>query len=163
MHKFSARKKIVAAAVVAAVLGGTGMAVAYWTGSGSGSGSGSAASSADGAVSLVGSYDASSLVPGGSSAVTIKASSTSHSDVQIGTITAGTPTVDATSAAAGCLASWFHVTSSISGSNTVLHGATNQTLTGRTASITMDNAVDGSGNPVDQNACKGATVSFSLS
>jgi len=158
--RISRRKLAVIASVLGAMLV-AGTAFAYWTASGSGTGSSSAASGL-GTQTVNGAVASGGLVPGGSKTVTFSATKTA-SDYHVGTVSLTSVTVDATHLAAGCDASWFSM-SPVSDNEIVLAGSGTQTLTS-TGTLSMANAVDGSTPPlpVNQDACKGATLTLNLS
>jgi hypothetical protein len=134
-------------------------AIAYWSTSGTGSGSGSASAQADGAITLVGSID-DGLAPGKTSPVTITATNTdAKTDLRVGSTTlTAINVVDEGTAHDGCLESWF--TSSgdaVTQNQTVEADSDPAEVLNAKHSIAFANAA------ADQNECKGATITFTLS
>ena len=149
-HKLT-RKRIIAAVAAVSVVAIAAVAIAYWTTGATGNGTGSVESTAA-TVTLVGTVD-NQLHPGGSSPVTIKANRDSQTSLRIGQVT-GTVSVDSAHATAGCLAGDFSF-STPAGDQTVTAGSGQQTLTSGT--VQMANSA------VNQDACKGASLSIALS
>jgi hypothetical protein len=151
-RKLTKNKRALTVLGVIAVLAVAGIAVAYWTASGSGSGTGKVAES-NGTLSLSGTIS-NELSPGSTSPVTFTASNSGTSSLQVGTITS-VVSIDEAHANAGCEASDFTINPTEE-NQTIAAGASNVAL-GTNGSITM---ADTSAN---QDACKGATVTLSLS
>jgi hypothetical protein len=128
-------------------------AFAYWTTSGSGTGTGSVASN-NGTVTVNGTLDH-SLVPGGSSIVTLAYTNGGSSDLKIGAIT-GTVTVDKPHADAGCDATWFSFAGPTSAQQIAANATADTThYANGTASMTNETSTN-------QDACKGASLSIAL-
>jgi hypothetical protein len=146
--------KKTAAITVVAVLAVSAAAFGYWTTTGGGTGTGSVGSAT--ARTVTGTID-DSLYPGSHSSVTLTADKDANTTYRIGNIT-GTVTVgnayDASTNPAGCKASDFTFTSP-AGDQTVVAGLGPQTLTA--GSISMSNSV------LNQDGCKGASISIALS
>ena len=150
---FISRRKIAAAAAIATVGVGGVVAYAYWTTAGGGSGSATAASA--NANNLVIANDAipSTLVPGGTVAVTGTVTNpagnpgTAHISGLAGVVTVTAP-------ATGCSASYFHVTGVTPAATELASGA----HTTFSATLGMD---DDSVN--SQDLCKGASLSITWS
>ena len=135
-------------AVVAMAIGG--LALAYWTTDGSGTGSSTNASS-NGSLVLTASWPAGVLAPGGpAQTVTYKATNASAGSLQVNTIHAVVSTSDAL-----CLPADFTVPDATSGITVPAHTSTGIVV--GTSSITFADTA------ADQNACKGATVTLTLS
>jgi hypothetical protein len=151
---FTLKKKIVAGAAVAALaLGAGGAAFAYWTASGSGSSTGTVASS-NGALTLHASFPATTLYPGDSEVVSFTADNAGAQAVAVGTVHS-VVTVDSTHTTAGCLAADFSVADVIE--NQSIAATTTATALAHAGSIVMSNT------NVSQDACKGATLTLTLS
>lgn len=136
-------------AVVAMAVGG--LALAYWTTTGSGTGSATNATS-NGTIVLHASF-AAGLTPGASEPVSYTADNTNSSSLQVGTVTAVT-SIDSTHATAGCLAADF----------TVPPAVENQTIPTTTSGVALTNGstITFADTAVNQDACKGATVTLTL-
>jgi len=144
-------KKIVVSVSAAALVAlGAGTAYAYWSTTGSGSGSAGVASS-NGTLSLHASF-ASGLTPGASEDVAYTADNPGTSSLQVGTITP-TVSVDAAHASAGCLASDFSISPTVSNTTVPAHGTAVAVGTG-TLTFTDSSA--------NQDGCKGATITLTL-
>ncbi len=140
-------KKIVVGGVATALLAGGGLAYAYWTTTGNGSGSATVAAS-NGTVTLHATL-ANGITPGGSKTVTFTGDNAGSTDLQVGTIHSVVSTSDA-----ACLASDFSIADVVS--NTVVgHGLSGVALGSGT--LNMANSA------LSQDACKGATVTLTLS
>ena len=150
-RKIVTKKRFVVLGAIA-VLAVAGIAVAFWTASGSGSGTGKVATS-NGTLSLSGTIS-NELSPGSTSPVTFTASNSGSSSLQVGTITS-VVSIDEAHAEAGCAASDFTINPTVE-NQTIAAGASNVALA-NDGSITMADT------EVNQNACKGATVSLELS
>lgn len=123
-------------------------AFAYWTTTGAGTGSAANASS-NGTIVLKASF-APGLTPGASEPVSFTASNAGTSSLYVGTVTSVVST-----SAVGCLAADFTVPPAIE-NQTIAAGAVDEPLlVGSTISF-ADTAVN-------QDACKGATVTLTLS
>jgi hypothetical protein len=146
-----ARKRTLVIAVVA-TLGVSAAAIAYWSASGSGTGSASVATS-NGTLSLAASF-ANGLTPGDTKPVTFTASNTGSSSLRVGTVTS-VVSIDSAHASAGCLAGDF----------TVAPVVQDQTIPANTSNVAL--ATPGSiafaDTGVNQDGCKGATVTLTLS
>jgi hypothetical protein len=152
MH-FTLKKKLVAGAAVAALaLGAGGAAFAYWTASGSGSGTATVASS-NGALTLHASFP-STLYPGDSETVSFTADNAGAQAVAVGTVHSVVG-VDSTHATAGCLAADFSVADVVE----------NQSIAAAAVAtaLTHDGTISMSNTNVSQDACKGATLTLTLS
>jgi hypothetical protein len=145
-RKVLTKKRALVLGVVAA-LAVAGVAIAYWTTTGSGSGTGKVASS-NGTISLSGTITE-ELTPGSTSPVTFTASNTNSSSLLVGTVHAVVSTDKV-----GCTASDFVINDTEE--NQAIPAKTEEALT-TDGSIKM---VDSAGN---QDACKGATVTLTLS
>ena len=127
-----------------------GAAFAYWTTTGSGSGSGSVAS-ANGTLVLHGTIT-DQLTPGGSSSVTFTADNSNSTSLEVGTIHA---VVSIDAGHSGCSAADFHIADTAQ-NQVIAAGATGVPLDDD-GLITMDDTA------VNQDACKGASISLALS
>lgn len=144
-------KKVVAGVAAAAIVAiGTGTAYAYWTTNGSGTGSATNASD-NGTIVLHADF-AAGLTPGANEPVTYTADNTGTSSMHVSTVTP-TVSIDSAHATAGCLATDFTV-ASLNANVTVPGGASGYAL--------GSNSITFADSAVDQNACKGATVTLSL-
>lgn len=148
MRKFTSKRSALLAVV--GLLAVSAVAVAYWTTTGSGSGSGSV-KSANGTVTLDG-VVVGALAPGQASNVTFTADNPGATDLRVGTIH-----LDSISASnPACNVSDFSMADVVA-NETVLHGATDQALSA-VGSLAFAN------DPVNsQNACKGVTLTLTLS
>jgi hypothetical protein len=146
------RKRTLAVLGVVAILAVAGIAVAYWTTSGSGGGSGSVAAS-NGTLTLHGTIT-DALTPGGSSPVTFTADNGNSSSLQVGTVHA-VVSIDEEHANAGCQASDFTIADTVE--NQVIAASSSGVALAHDGSISMADTAE------NQDACKGATVSLSLS
>lgn len=156
MKRFTASKKaIVALAASAAILGSTGVAVAYWTTSGSGSSATGATVASNNAATSVTVNEGTAptgLVPGAVAvSVPVTVTNSAPGSVNVGAVTAAV-TSGFTSGTTGpaCTASDFTVAGATAAVGTLAAGATSGPLTGIT--IKMN---DGAGN---QDNCKGVSV-----
>lgn len=147
MRQMTKKNKIAAAAAsVALVAIGGGAAYAYW--STTGSGSGSAAASAGTQAVTINVTVAEGIAPGSPKAITYTATNPNTSSTPV---TLGSPSVSTSDA--GCMPVWFTATAPTE-TTTVAGGATTA-LGGGT--LTLDDEPT-----VDQNACKGATVTVTV-
>jgi hypothetical protein len=149
-RKIVTKKRFVVLGVVA-VLAVAGVAIAFWTASGSGSGTGSVANS-NGSLTLHG-VISDELTPGSTSAVTFTADNAGTSSLQVGTVTS-VVSIDEAHAEAGCKASDFTISPTVE----------NQTIAakGSGVSLAKDGSISMADTAVNQDACKGATVSLAL-
>jgi hypothetical protein len=150
MKKFFGKKRTLALAVVA-VLAVAGAAIAYWSTTGSGSGSGSVASS-NGTITLHGTIN-SALTPGGNSSVSFTADNAGSSSLQVGTV--HMDSVSADSGHSSCVVADFTMPD-VAENQTVAAGASGTALT-------SDGTLSMADTAVNQDACKGATLTLSLS
>jgi hypothetical protein len=146
-RKLTKNKRALTVLGVVAVLAVAGVAVAFWTASGSGSGSGKAATS-NGSLVLHGSISK-ELTPGSTSPVTFTADNTNSSGLQVGTIHAEVSTDKA-----GCTASDFVINDT----------EENQTIPAEKSGVALanDGSIEMVENGENQDACKGATVTLTL-
>jgi hypothetical protein len=141
-------KKIAIAVSAAAIVTiGGGTAFAYWTTTGSGSGSATTASS-NGTIDLQASFADGVVTPGSDTPVSFTASNAGSSSLRVGTV----HTV--VSASGTCDATWFTVADVVE-NQTIAAGATDVTLTNQGSIVFADSASD-------QDACKGATITLTL-
>jgi hypothetical protein len=131
-----------------AVLAVAGIAVAYWTTTGSGSGTGKVAAT-NGTLALHGSIT-NELTPGSTSAVTFTADNTGTSSLQVGTVKAVVSTDKV-----GCEVADFTIADTEE--NQVIPAGKSGVALTKNGSITMADTV------VSQDACKGATITLTLS
>ncbi|HZC71150.1 MAG TPA: hypothetical protein VE442_10685 [Jatrophihabitans sp.] len=153
MRKIS-KKVVVATAAATAIAVGGGIAFAYWSTSGSGSGTGTVASS-NGTLVLHGSI-APGLTPGGSETVNFTAENSNSSSLQVGTVHSVVSTTEAVGVTGTCDPSWF----------TIANVVENQTIPAHTtAPVALVNSgtISMSDESVSQDACKGATITLTLS
>ncbi|MBC7443758.1 MAG: hypothetical protein H7311_14780 [Ramlibacter sp.] len=128
------------------LLVGGGGAFAYWSTTGAGTGS-SVNASANGTVTLTATFPT-GLTPGGSRVVTFTGANPGTSSLQVGTITSLVST-----APVGCLAADFTIPAVVS--NTRVPAGATATALGTGTLTFADTAVS-------QDACKGATVTLTL-
>ena len=148
MRKIS-KKLVVGTAATAIVAAGAGVAFAYWTASGSGTGTGTVKSS-NGSLVLKGTID-DALSPGATSAVHFTASNAGSSNLQVGTVKAVVSTDKP-----ACDITWFTIGDTVE-DQTIAAGASDVALTG-VGSISMSDPSN-----VNQDACKGAAITLTLS
>lgn len=144
------KKRVILALSVLATLVVASSAYAYWTTTGSGSGSASVASS-NGTVTLHASF-AGGLTPGASEPVSFTADNPGSSSLYVGTVTS---VVSIDSLHSGCLASDF----------TVPPVAENQRIAAGASGVALANnsSIAFADTGANQDACKGATVTLTLS
>ena len=145
MRRFN-KRGLAAFGVGVIVLAGAGAGFAYWTQGGTGGGSGTVGTT--GTITLTGSFDSAMLYPGGSVPVALTAANSGTSDVMVGTVSAVI-----TTSVAGCLPADFSMPAVTQ--NTSVAGGATAPLTGGTLSM--------ANTAVNQDACKGATVTLALS
>ena len=143
------RRKLFIGVLVALVL--PVAAFAYWTSTGSGTGSASV-DNPTGSVALKATITG-SLVPGGTTPVALTASNPTNSDVRLGTVKLTSVAVDA--AHAGCSTADFTM-ADVAENTTVAKGASNAPLPAQ-GTLAMANTA------ANQDACKGATLTLTLS
>ncbi len=148
--KLTLKKKIIAGVAAGAiVLGAGGAAFAYWTASGSGSSTGTVAAS-NGAIVLHAAFPNAALYPGGSQIVTFTADNGGAQAVSVGTVHTVVTTSDPL-----CLAADFTV-ADVAENQSIAAGASG-TVLANSGTISMTNT------NVNQDACKGATLTLTLS
>ncbi|MEV6416803.1 hypothetical protein [Kribbella sp. NPDC051718] len=140
------KKKILVAAAAVLVIG-AGSAFAYWSTTGSGTGSGTTAAS-NGTVVLHASF-ANGLTPGASTPVSFTADNAGTSSLQVGTVTT------VVTASGTCDAAWFSV-APVAENQTIAAGASGVALA-NSGTLTFTDAA------VNQDACKSATITLTLS
>jgi hypothetical protein len=149
MRSLLKKRSLVVIAVLCA-LGVTGAAIAYWTQAGSGTGTGTVGTT--GTVTLQGPVTA-GIYPGGSTAVTLTASNSASAPVKVQTVSMASIAVDAGHST--CNTADFTMPTVTE--NTSLAGnAVTQPLTANGV-LTMANTA------ANQDACKGATLTLTLS
>jgi hypothetical protein len=143
------RKTIATVAASALALAASAGAYAYWSAGGSGTGTGSVASSG-GSLVLHGTIT-SALVPGGSSPVTFTADNSGTSSLYIAAVHVASVSTDKV----GCAVADF----------TMPDVTENQRISagGSGVSLTNSGTITMADTSVSQDACKGATVSLTLS
>jgi hypothetical protein len=144
------KRTLKVAVVTVALTAIAGFAYAYWTGTGSGSGSGTAGTGSTAA--LIGTI-APGSAPGTSSAVSFTAANAADSPMQVGTVHLDGMTVDAGHAA--CETADFTM-ADVAEDHLVPADATAEALP-------VDGALVYANTAVDQDACKGATLTLALS
>jgi hypothetical protein len=139
-------KKKIAVAAIALVTVGAGTAYGYWTTTGSGTGTGTVGTS-NGTLVLRASF-ADGLAPGGSTFVRFRADNPSTTNLRINTITT------VVTASGTCDASWF----------TVPPVAANQTISAGATNVAVENfgTLTFAQSASDQDACKGATLTLTI-
>lgn len=150
MSRTFTRKKLVAGASAIAILAGSGIAAAFWTGSGSGSGTGTAATGSS--VTLTGTI-AAGLAPNLTKAVTLTAANASSAAITISTVHLEGITVDAGHAA--CDTADFSMADVVE-NHAVPAGASAEALPTSGALVFTETSAN-------QDACKGATLTLDLS
>lgn len=147
--KFIKSKKGIAllASLTIAVVASVG-AYAYWTTTGSGTGSAANAAS-NGSIVLHASF-APGLTPGATKPVSFTADNTNSSSLRVGTVSSVVSTSDA-----DCLPADFTVPDAIE----------NQTIPANTSGVALatGSTITFADTAVNQDACKGATVTLTLS
>jgi hypothetical protein len=127
-------------------------AFAYWTTGGSGDGTADVADAATGTIELEGTIADLDFRPGHTSDITVEATNTDlETDLRVQNTTLSNITTDAV----GCLPAWFSSSAAPVAQNQTIEANTSEDL-GAVHEITFNN-VD-----VNQDACKGAVVSFDL-
>ena len=146
-RKFMTKKRALVLGAVA-VLAVAGAAIAYWTTTGSGSGSGSVAAS-NGTLVLHGSITE-ELTPGSTSPVTFTADNAGSSSLRVGTVKAVVSTNKV-----GCETSDF----------TIADTEENQTIGAKSSGVALakNGSISMADTAVNQDACKGATITLTLS
>ena len=144
------QRKWLTALVAVVVLAGAGAAVAYWTGGGSGTGTGTAGSG--GTVTVTGTVGP-GVAPGISVPVTFTAANPSTAAIQVTTVHLDSVAVDA--GHVGCAVADFTM-ADVTQSHEVPKGATVEPLPVNGSLAYADTAVS-------QDACKGATLTLTLS
>jgi hypothetical protein len=131
-----------------AILAVAGVAVAYWTTTGSGSGSGSVAAS-NGTLVLHGTITE-ALTPGSTSPVTYTADNSNSSSLQVGTVHAVVSTNKV-----GCEPKDF----------TIADTEENQVIAKESSGValTKNGSISMADTAANQDACKGATITLTLS
>jgi hypothetical protein len=153
------KRSIAVSAAIFTIVGGSA-AFAYYTTTGVGTGTGAVDSTTTGTITLT-TEALDGLKPGAtvSDKKVFGANSSTTDAYTVETISlATTPiTVDTDHADAGCLASWFSATlTQPSGVVSIPASGTETELTGARVAVEMENAA------VNQDACKGATVTVDL-
>ncbi len=142
------KKRVILALSVLATLAIASTAYAYWTTTGSGSGSGSVAAS-NGVIVLHGTID-NPLTPGATSPVHFTADNAGTSSLYVGTVHAVVSTDKP-----GCLVGDFTIADTLENQR-IPAGSTGLALTNAGSIAMADTAVN-------QDACKGAVVTLTLS
>jgi len=150
MRSLLTRKKAVAALGIVAALAITALAVAYWTGGGSGSGS--AAVGTNGSVVLTGTVTPGSA-PGTAEPVSFTAANASESPIQVTKVHLVGIAVDGANAT--CETADFTM-ADVTEAHQVPAGATAEPLPNEGSLVYANTAVS-------QDACKGATLTLTLS
>jgi hypothetical protein len=149
MRRFTKKQYLVAGVAAAIIAGTAGSAIAYWSTTGSGSG-GAATAGSDTAMTITQSGTITGLTPGSTAAaLNVTVANSAVSSQQIGTITA-TPSYPA-----NCDASNWTVTPTSNGPTTVAGNSSSGVIEVATVALKDLPAVD-------QNLCKGASVSFTF-
>lgn len=149
MRRFTSRKKRFSSLVALAVVAVAAIAFAFWTGSGTGSGEGEVGTS--GAVTLTGTV-APGISPGTSEAVSFTAANPSDSPVYVTSVHLVSVAADAEHAA--CETDDFSMVN-VSQNHQVPAGATAEALPNNGSLVYANTGVN-------QDACKGATLTLSL-
>jgi len=151
------RKKlaIVASVLVSMVVAGT--AFAYWTASGSGTGSANAAAATQDGYTLSASGFG-GIYPGSTANVAITATPNALNKAHVKVANISLALTPVTTGVSGCDPSWFTV-DTISSLNPVL-APTDSGVAAGSAVLHMSDALDANSAPVDQNACKGVSITL---
>lgn len=144
------RKNLKIAVVTIAVVATAGIAYGYWTGSGSGSGEGDVGDS--GTVTLTATF-ADGIAPGTDRSVSFTAENASDSPIMVDTVSLDGIAVDAGHAA--CDTADFSM-ADVTETHEVPAGATVEALP-------VDASLVYANTAVNQDACKGATLTLTLS
>ena len=153
MSRIFSSKKRALLGIVAALAIATA-AFAYWTTGGSGDGTADVADNATGTITLEGTIDDLDFRPGHTSDITIAATNTDpETDLRVQNTTLTNITTDD----AGCLPAWFVSSATPVAQNQTIEAGTTEDLN---AVHTIEFLNDEDDN---QDACKGAVVSFDLS
>lgn len=150
MSRFSRKSKVIAAAVLLTV-SVSGVAFAYWTSTGSGSATGTNAAGT-GTVTITGTV-ASGLAPGLSRTVSFTAANPATNAIKIGTIS--DTAIDSNIAGCDTLIADFSMADVVA-DQVIPAGATAEPITA-TGSLAYANTA------VNQDACKGAVITLTLS
>lgn len=151
MSRYSSRRKrLIGLAITVLAVAVAGGAYAYWSGSGSGSGSGTVGTS--GSVTLTGTV-VGAPAPGTAVPVSFTAANASDSPIQVGSVQLVSVTPDAGHAA--CETDDFSM-ANITQAHEVPAGATAEALP-------VDGSLVYANTTVNQDACKGATLTLALS
>jgi hypothetical protein len=142
------KKRVVVIGVLAA-LAATGAAIAYWTQAGSGTGTGTVGTT--GTVTLQGPVSA-GIYPGGTAAVTLTASNSGSAPVKVQTVSVASIAVDA--GHSSCNTADFTMPT-VTENTTLAANAVTAPLTANGV-LTMTNTA------LNQDACKGATLTLTL-
>jgi hypothetical protein len=150
MHGFTRRKKQLTALGVVVAIAAAGSAFAYWTGAGGGSGT--AGVQGGGSVTLTASVP-DNISPGNSSDVTFTAANLSDAPIRVGTVTLDS--VTATGGLGTCDTSDF----------TMADVVENQSIPSLATvePLLNDGSLAYALTGVDQDGCKGATLTLTLS
>lgn len=145
------KKVLIASGTAAAVLAGSGVALAYWTTSGSGSGTASVASAAS--TLTLHAATSGTLSPGGSLAVSFTADNGSSTSLQVGTVHLVSVTADAEHA--DCVVADFSMADVLE----------DQTIAANSTAVALANSATlvYADTSLDQSACKGATLTLNVS
>ena len=146
--RFTKGRKVALGTIAAVAI--AGLAYAYWTGSGSGTGTGTAGTS--GTVTITGAV-APGISPGTAEAVSFTAANSSDSPIRVTTVHLESIAVDG--AHATCVTSDFTM-ADVTENHQVPSGATVEPLPVNGSLVYANTAVN-------QDACKGATLTLTLS
>lgn len=165
--KISLKQKILATATAAALVGGTGAAVAYWTSTGSGTGSAGVGTSTTWEVTTNASTGTGSLTPDGpirNVVINVKNNSSGVQGLQSLVVKVANADGTPWTAVAGCAASDFKLGTALAGADytitksPVLNVAAGATHSGDSVDIQMVNKTT-----TNQDGCKNATVPLHVS
>ncbi len=146
------RKKLFVGGAVIAALAVSGTAYAFWSSTGTGTGSGNVGNVTNGDIVLDGTLSA-DLIPGGTATLAVTVANNSAAPVRIGPVSA---TVSAKDGSNHEINNVCQISATTYNQNTTV--AANQSATAL-GNLTVSMVNDGS---VDQDVCKGATVTFQL-
>jgi hypothetical protein len=146
--RFTRNRKIAVGAI--ALVAVAGLAYGYWTGTGSGTGTGTAGTS--GTATITGTI-ASGVAPGENRAVSFTAANASNSPIQVSTV--HVVSIAADSGHASCATADFTM-ADVTENHQVPAGATVDALPNDGSLVYANTAVN-------QDACKGATLTLTLS
>jgi hypothetical protein len=149
---FRTKKRLVKGLVIVAAMAMAVGAYAYWTADGTGTGTANTANPGAQSVTVTQTSSSSGLYPGGGVPLSGTLDNANTNSVRVKTVSGTVASVDATHAAAGCLATDYSVSAAVTVDKDVPANTSTTTWSGLTLSMADTSA--------DQGACKGATVNI---